>query len=80
MNANDAMAAQRKLCICPYCPTYHECTGKEKEALFCMTAVSKCIKVENGCQCSECPIHRTMNLRHHFYCTRGTGKKQHAKK
>jgi hypothetical protein len=77
--AEDALAAQKRRCICPDCPTYRKCAEEGREALFCMTSASKCIKLENGCQCSECPIHRTMNLRHHFYCIRGTEKRQSKK-
>jgi len=57
-----------KMCICGSCPSYKECS--EKKA-FCFLGKSKCIKEENGCICSGCPVHSKFGLKHGYYCTRG---------
>ena len=61
------------MCICSGCPSWIECGEKGG---FCLSAIGKssCITDEKGCICSRCPVTGEMELKHDYYCTRGSEK------
>ncbi len=67
-------------CICPGCPTYRDCRkdGLNAEYAFCIDSVgkSKCIKIEKGCICMACPVHRKLAYKHMYFCTKGSETQQ----
>jgi len=56
-------------CICKACPSY---VKEEKKVGFCHRFISKSsiITDEKGCNCTQCPVYKTMNLKNGYYCTR----------
>lgn len=63
-NVDEELQAQ---CICRGCPSYVDCG----EALaYCLVGISKCIKTEQGCICSSCPVFEKMNFDRLYYCLR----------
>jgi hypothetical protein len=72
-----------KLCICPGCPTYVDCSkqGKTKEKAFCMPYVgkSKCITKEKGCICGACPVKAKLKLKNFYFCIKGSEEQQNKK-
>jgi hypothetical protein len=69
------------MCICMYgCPTYRDCSkeGGKRERAFCFPAIgkSRCIKIEKGCICGGCPVHKKMGFKQMFYCTKGSEVQQ----
>lgn len=59
------------LCYCRMCASYVEC---EEDVAFCLTEAghSKCIEREKGCICPGCPVQDQMELKHAYYCIRGS--------
>jgi hypothetical protein len=69
--------ANKKLCICPECPTYTDCARKQKELLYCAVGKSpSCITEEVACICPTCPITEQLGLTHMYFCTKGTEREQ----
>jgi hypothetical protein len=69
--------ANKKLCICPECPTYNDCAKEQDELLFCILGKSEtCITKESGCICPACPITEKLGLTKQYYCTKGTEQEQ----
>jgi hypothetical protein len=67
----------KKICICPTCPTYNSCAKKNGEALFCAIGKSfMCISAEKGCMCPTCPVTKVAGLKYKSFCTRGAEKAQ----
>ncbi len=60
-------------CICKGCPSWKDCG---EEIAYCFTGKSKCIKVEQWCICAACPVTKEMNLKHNYYCMKGSEKEQ----
>ena len=63
------------MCICRSCSSWVEC---DEKGGFCFPAIgkSKCIKEEKGCVCGGCPVTKKMELKHAYYCTKGSEKEQ----
>jgi Protein of unknown function (DUF2769). len=68
------MAENKKMCICPDCPSYKG-TG-ETELLFCAMGKSKAITKEKGCTCPGCPVTNKMGLTKLYFCTKGNEVEQ----
>jgi hypothetical protein len=69
--------ANKKLCICPECPTYNDCARKLKELLYCALGKSpSCITEEVACVCPTCPVTEQLGLKHMYFCTKGTERTQ----
>ena len=67
----------KKLCICPDCPTYNECAQEKGERFYCGLGESQtCITKEHGCICPSCPITEKLGLTKNYFCTRGTESQQ----
>jgi hypothetical protein len=67
----------KKLCICPDCPTYNECAKEKGELFYCALGKSAtCITKESGCVCPACPITETMGLTKDYFCIKGTESQQ----
>jgi hypothetical protein len=69
----------KEMCICEKCPTY---SPEETVDGFCHALVgqSKVITQEKGCDCPKCPVHRDMDLKNGYYCTRKSELEQEAAK
>jgi hypothetical protein len=75
-----AINENKKLCICPTCPTYNECAENNMEALYCTEGKSAvCITKESGCICPACPVTEKLGLEKDYFCTKGTETKQRRK-
>jgi hypothetical protein len=71
------IAENKKVCICPTCPTHTNCAKKNEELLFCATGKSfMCISSEKGCMCPTCPVTKAIGLKYKSFCTRGAEKAQ----
>lgn len=68
-----------KICICRDCPTFNECTGENKEGLFCFQGKSSCNFDIVDCQCQRCPAHSNFQMKYNSYCIGGSEKEQRAK-
>ena len=67
----------KKLCICPDCPSYNECAKEKGELFYCAVGKSvSCITKESGCICPACPITETMGLTKDYFCIKGTESQQ----
>jgi glucose/arabinose dehydrogenase len=66
----------RRLCICPSCPSYNLCMENNLERLYCAKAKSKCEIVKKGCICGECPIASEYRISGFYFCTEGVYKKK----
>jgi hypothetical protein len=67
----------KKICICPKCPTYTNCAQNNKESLFCAIGKSfMCIPAEKSCICPSCPVTKAIGLKNMSFCTRGAEKAQ----
>ncbi len=64
-----------EICTCKGCPSYVEC-GEQRGFCFPGIGKSSCIKEEKGCICGSCPVTEKMELKHGYYCTRGSEKEQ----
>jgi hypothetical protein len=62
-------------CTCPQCPSWLEC-GEKGGFCFPMIGKSGCIKEEKGCICGGCPVHDKLELKHLYFCTKGSEKEQ----
>ncbi len=62
------------MCTCRGCPTYAG-TG-ETQVMFCSMGKSGSITEEKGCICGGCPVYAQMDLKHGYYCTKGSEKEQ----
>jgi hypothetical protein len=72
-----AIKENKKLCICPDCPTYNECAKEKRELVYCASGKSQaCITKESGCICPACPITEMMGLTKDYFCVRGTESQQ----
>lgn len=70
------MEEKGKMCVCPSCPSYNECTKGKEELLYCAKGKSSCEIEEKGCTCPGCPITEQMGLKNTFFCTKGTEAEQ----
>ncbi len=63
------------MCICNSCPSWIEC---DEKGGYCFPTIgkSKCITEEKGCVCKNCPVYSKMELKHLYYCTKGSEKEQ----
>jgi len=69
--------SNKKICICPGCPTYNKCAEQHKELLYCALSKSpSCITKEVACICPSCPMTEQIGLTHKFFCSRGTEREQ----
>lgn len=69
--------SNKKLCICPECPTYNNCARKQNELLYCIVGKSpSCITKQVECICPTCPITEQLGLTRTFFCMKGTEKEQ----
>ena len=67
----------KKLCICPNCPTYNECAKEKDELFYCVLGKSQtCIIKETGCICPACPVTETLGLTKDYFCIKGTESQQ----
>lgn len=66
------------MCVCKQCPSFMECG---ESIGYCLSTIGKsnCIKEEKGCICGDCPVTTQMDLKHDYYCTKGSEKKQNGK-
>jgi hypothetical protein len=71
MDRSEAIAE----CTCPMCPTYINCG---EQVGYCLSEIgkSKCITIEKGCICPQCPVQIEMNFTHDYYCIYGAEKQQ----
>jgi hypothetical protein len=68
---------RKGLCICMKCPSYRECGVEEDELAFCSTGKNKeCVAGELGCICGECPVAKELELKHTYYCLKGSENQQ----
>jgi hypothetical protein len=66
-----------KMCTCPQCPTYNECSRNAMEGLYCSIGRSfHCITESKGCICPGCPVAKQMGLKHQSFCLTGMEKAQ----
>lgn len=64
-------------CICMKCPSYTECGVEDEELAFCTTGKNEnCVVSELGCICGECPVAKELELKHAYYCLRGSENQQ----
>ncbi len=70
----DRAEAERE-CTCPLCPSFVKC---DEPLAYCLTEVgrSRCIKMEKGCLCPECPVQSEMKFKHDYYCIYGDEQAQ----
>ena len=63
------------MCTCKNCPSWVEC---DEQGGFCfpMIGKSRCITEEKSCICGGCPVYAKMELKHTYYCTKGSEKEQ----
>ena len=66
--------ADRRLCICPTCPSYAG-TG-ETEVLFCLQGKSQVLTLDKGCTCLDCPMTARLGVRWKDYCFKGSGEER----
>ncbi|MDP2708566.1 MAG: glutamate synthase-related protein [bacterium] len=56
----------RKMCLCPKCPSFpRDCSG---EILYCAVGKSACDIGARGCVCGGCPVYHKYNLTKLYYC------------
>jgi hypothetical protein len=62
-------------CTCMSCPSWVEC---DEEGGFCFQTIgkSRCIKEEKGCICGGCPVYDKLELKHLYFCTKGSEQEQ----
>jgi hypothetical protein len=58
-------------CLCPECPTYDQCMGDAKEALYCSRGKTACEPVAKSCMCGGCPVWAVNALSDYYYCMQG---------
>ncbi len=63
------------MCTCKSCPSWVEC---DEAGGYCFAPIGKsaCITEEKGCICGGCPVYAQMDLKHGYYCTKGSEKEQ----
>ncbi len=63
------------MCVCSSCPSWVAC---DEKGGFCFPTIgkSKCITEEKGCICKNCPVYEKMDLKHMYFCTKGSEKEQ----
>ena len=63
------------MCTCSSCPSWVAC---DEKGGFCFPTIgkSKCITEEKGCICTNCPVYAKMDLKHGYFCTKGSEKEQ----
>jgi len=67
-NAVKDSPKNRKLCICPDCPSLPvDC---KKEILYCARGKSNCEIAANGCICDSCEVYEQNKLTGLYYCNR----------
>jgi hypothetical protein len=59
----------KKLCICPGCPTFTE--SRLSGLLFCSIGQAKETVKKAGCICPSCPVTKKYNLKDQYYCDLG---------
>ncbi|MDD1660007.1 MAG: DUF2769 domain-containing protein [Methanomicrobiales archaeon] len=66
-----------KMCVCPKCPTYNDCSRNAMEGLFCSMGHSfHCITANKGCICMGCPVAKMQGLKYSSFCLMGDEKTQ----
>jgi hypothetical protein len=73
--AEEKLPMVKDMCICRICPTY---VPEETTWGFCnvLEGKSKVITEEKECECHECPVHKKLKLKNHYYCTRKSEMEQ----
>jgi len=72
-----AIKENKKLCVCPDCPTYNDCAQENNEVMYCaLGASATCITKKAGCICPACPLTEKMGLTNDYFCIKGTESQQ----
>jgi hypothetical protein len=71
----EKLSMVKSMCICKTCPSY---VKEETEVAFCHALIGKSqvIEDEKGCSCLQCPVHKKMELKNGYYCTRKSEMEQ----
>lgn len=79
MEINEEMKQKMEMvlsmCTCKSCPSWIDC-GEKGGYCFQLIGKSSCITEEKGCICGGCPVTAKMELKHIYFCTKGSEKKQ----
>lgn len=74
---NKGMEEEKKLCLCPKCPTYNQCTGEKNQLLFCaMSKSEECEVSRIQCICPTCPVTDDYGLSSLYFCANGSEAEQ----
>jgi hypothetical protein len=77
---NKAIEEEKKICLCPGCPTYNDCMGGKNQALFCALGKSEGCEINKiQCLCPTCPVTDEYGLKFIFFCNNGSEQEQREK-
>lgn len=77
---NKAIEKEKKICLCPECPTYNNCTARKNQLLFCALGKSEGCEINKiQCLCPTCPVTDEYGLKYTFFCDNGTEQEQREK-
>lgn len=74
---NKVIEEEKKLCLCPGCPTYNDCMGGKNQVLFCALGKSEGCEINKiQCLCPTCPVTDEYGLKSIFFCSNGSEQEQ----
>jgi len=70
---NKSIEEEKKICLCPECPTYNDCTARQNQLLFCALGKSEGCEINKiQCLCPTCPVADEYGLKYTFFCDNGS--------